>query len=74
MTLDKIKGHLDDCVPLMNKLNHCLPEEHRLEYLSLRHGTSPTPIPPPAEHTRLSQDTEDRDDEETESDNSNNNY
>ena len=59
VTLEKIKNHIDDCVPLMNKLNNCLPEELRLEYLSLRQGRSPVSELIPTEHIGVTQARDD---------------
>lgn len=34
-TLEKMQATLDHCVPLVQRLNNLLPEEHRLEPFSL---------------------------------------
>lgn len=38
--LQDIQSHLANCVPLMNRINNCLPENERLEHISIH--TSPT--------------------------------
>lgn len=38
--LQKIQSLLANCVPLMNRINNCLPERERLEHFSIH--TSPT--------------------------------
>ena len=46
-TLAKIQQHLNDCIPLVNRINMSLPENERLEYFSMnsnvtrRHPSSP---------------------------------
>ena len=44
-TLVKIQKSLNDCVPLVNRINMYLPEPERLEYFSLNPNMSPTRRP-----------------------------
>lgn len=41
-TLVKIQKSLNDCVPLVNRINMCLPEPERLDYFSLNPNVSPS--------------------------------